>query len=265
MISRIKQLITGKKPTNTPDINLENDEEFQKWKQNHPDGSFSDFYVERVSKRLKKKKDPHPTLTLGKDHTDQWASGQGMFKFLVSNGLENSHRVLDYGCGSLRLGRHLIPFLETGNYSALDVTDQFYLGGLKLIDPKIIEEKQPKLGVIDQELHKQIESDPPDYIICLGVLIHIPPSELSDFLSKLKKLIGQNTQLFLGTQIDANRESTRRKNTLTWLHSPTEIEPIFDELGLQHSVTKSKENAGNPVGGETARPKRIIYKLTRPS
>ena len=38
------------------------------------------------------------------------------FNLLTTLGLRQHHRVLDIGCGSLRNGRLLIPYLDPGNY-----------------------------------------------------------------------------------------------------------------------------------------------------
>lgn len=42
------------------------------------------------------------------------------FSLLCHLGLRETHRVLDFGCGSLRAGRLLIPYLLPGNYHGLD-------------------------------------------------------------------------------------------------------------------------------------------------
>jgi SAM-dependent methyltransferase len=42
------------------------------------------------------------------------------FSLLFSNGLREHHHVLDFGCGSLRLGRLLIPFLLEGRYYGVE-------------------------------------------------------------------------------------------------------------------------------------------------
>lgn len=46
--------------------------------------------------------------------------GATQFALLFALGLRDFHRVLDFGCGSLRLGRLLIPFLRTGGYFGID-------------------------------------------------------------------------------------------------------------------------------------------------
>lgn len=42
------------------------------------------------------------------------------FSLLFANGLREHHRVLDFGCGSLRLGRLLIPYLQEGRYFGIE-------------------------------------------------------------------------------------------------------------------------------------------------
>lgn len=39
---------------------------------------------------------------------------------LLAAGLEEKHRLCDVGCGSLRAGRMLIPYLRTGNYFGVE-------------------------------------------------------------------------------------------------------------------------------------------------
>lgn len=40
--------------------------------------------------------------------------------FLVGQGLQPGHRLLDVGCGSLRAGRYFVDYLESGNYYGVD-------------------------------------------------------------------------------------------------------------------------------------------------
>jgi len=46
--------------------------------------------------------------------------GELQFNFLVKNGLEPKHFLLDIGCGSLRGGIHFIRFLEECHYFGID-------------------------------------------------------------------------------------------------------------------------------------------------
>lgn len=46
--------------------------------------------------------------------------GATQFRLLTTLGLREHHRVLDFGCGSLRAGRLLIPYLLPGNYYGVE-------------------------------------------------------------------------------------------------------------------------------------------------
>ena len=42
--------------------------------------------------------------------------GASQFRLLTSLGLRAEHKLLDFGCGSLRSGKLLIPYFNAGNY-----------------------------------------------------------------------------------------------------------------------------------------------------
>src|SRR3990167_1367555 len=46
--------------------------------------------------------------------------GRLQFDFLVAQGLQPQHHLLDVGCGSLRGGLHFIRYLAPGHYVGLD-------------------------------------------------------------------------------------------------------------------------------------------------
>ena len=46
--------------------------------------------------------------------------GATQFRLLTALGLREHHRVLDFGCGSLRAGRLLIPYLLPGHYHGIE-------------------------------------------------------------------------------------------------------------------------------------------------
>ena len=46
--------------------------------------------------------------------------GATQFRLLTTLGLRETHKLLDFGCGSLRAGRLLIPYLMPGNYHGLE-------------------------------------------------------------------------------------------------------------------------------------------------
>ena len=49
-----------------------------------------------------------------------WCLGRDHFEFLLSRGCRPQHKVLDLGCGALRTGIWLIPYLNAGCYFGID-------------------------------------------------------------------------------------------------------------------------------------------------
>ena len=42
---------------------------------------------------------------------------------LKALGMRPHHRMLDYGCGTLRTARFAVPYLDAGNYVGVDISD----------------------------------------------------------------------------------------------------------------------------------------------
>src|SRR5215831_2791013 len=53
------------------------------------------------------------------------------FNLLTTLGLRQHHSLLDVGCGSLRIGRLLIPYLNQGNYFGIEPNEWLVQQGIK--------------------------------------------------------------------------------------------------------------------------------------
>jgi SAM-dependent methyltransferase len=49
-----------------------------------------------------------------------WCLGRDQFDYLLSRGLQPEHRVLDFGCGAMRVGIWLVAYLNAGRYFGID-------------------------------------------------------------------------------------------------------------------------------------------------
>lgn len=55
-----------------------------------------------------------------KSYGKPWCIGREQFDYLISRGLKPRDRFLDLGCGALRTGIFVIPYLEAGRYYGID-------------------------------------------------------------------------------------------------------------------------------------------------
>lgn len=71
--------------------------------------------------------------------------GATQFRLLCSLGLRERHRLLDLGCGSLRAGRLLIPYLARGHYHGLEPNRWLVEDAIEReIGQDLVRLKQPK-------------------------------------------------------------------------------------------------------------------------
>jgi cyclopropane fatty-acyl-phospholipid synthase-like methyltransferase len=112
-----------------------------------------------------------------------------VIKKLFEWGLTPDTCLLDIGCGSLRTGRFLIPFLNTGNYHGLEPEQTMVKEGIvnELI-PEIVSFKKPSFYFNKDFVLPEIKFD---MAIAIQVFIHCGPDQLDQCLKMLKdKLCG---------------------------------------------------------------------------
>ena len=74
------------------------------------------------------------------------AMGKYQAQYLINNGLKPQHFFLEVGCGALRGGVHLIRYLETGHYFAIDNESSLLEAAVNVEIPENrLQEKRPTL------------------------------------------------------------------------------------------------------------------------
>lgn len=172
-------------------------DEFHDFQRRHPGATYRDFYVAKVSAQLDRGK-PHATLgKCPKHHGDVEEWGRGPFERLVNFGLQPDHVVVDYGCGSLRVGRHVMRYVRPGAYWGLDITMRFIDEGRETIDPAQLDACRPNLGVIAPDTLERARAAGPDFVYSIAVLIHVPPEEMSAFWDDFMAVVTNRTAAYL--------------------------------------------------------------------
>jgi hypothetical protein len=98
--------------------------------------------------------------------------------------------VVDYGCGSFRLGKALIEYLAPGKYWGLDLVDDFLAAGIAFLGPDLMAEKAPQPRVIGPEGIAEARAAEPDFIVSWHVCSKVPPSRQADYFGKIVALMG---------------------------------------------------------------------------
>src|SRR3989344_2962205 len=76
----------------------------------------------------------------------RWELGSaGQIALLKRYGIEPRHTVLDIGCGSLRGGLNIIRYLDTGNYTGIDISEEILEAGRRFLREAELTQKKPTL------------------------------------------------------------------------------------------------------------------------
>jgi cyclopropane fatty-acyl-phospholipid synthase-like methyltransferase len=98
--------------------------------------------------------------------------GLVQFSLLAYNGLKTKDKVLDIGCGSLRLGKYLISFLNKGNYFGIEPNDWLVKAALKFEISKTIKDKKAATFSNTDDFNLKIFDQKFDHLIANSIFIH---------------------------------------------------------------------------------------------
>jgi SAM-dependent methyltransferase len=154
------------------------------------------------------------------------------FSILLDAGLRENHRVVDIGCGSLRLGRLLIPFLRPGRYFGVEPNEWLVHAGFEEELGRDIERiKRPQFRYVD-DFSLDGFGEQFDYAIAYSVFTHCYP-DLG--LTGLRAVAGTLAErgLVIGTYVDRTRSTGAEwqfaANGSGWLY-PKVVTYTWDEF-----------------------------------
>jgi len=166
----------------------EYDHDWLEWQAAKPDDTFAEFSLVRILKKLRNGR-PHPKLGGNLSRGLSWEEdGKADYKVLCkhNSSLKPASRVLEYGCGTLRLGVHFIKSQMPDCYFGLDVSDELLDYGRALIGG-LQEEKSPQIGTIKHDMDAAIAFKA-DVVFAMNVLQQVHPDEMEYFCENIRLL-----------------------------------------------------------------------------
>jgi SAM-dependent methyltransferase len=98
--------------------------------------------------------------------------GGSQLALLVGLGLREHHKLCDLGCGSLRAGRFLIPYLGAGNYHGIEPRQWVLEAGLDVeVGSDMIDKRRPRFHDSDQ-FDLAWFGQPFDFVLAQSVFSH---------------------------------------------------------------------------------------------
>jgi len=128
------------------------------------------------------------------------------FSLLFALGLRENHRVLDFGCGSLRLGRLLIPFLQEGRYFGIEPETWLIEDALdRELGRDVLRIKHPAFSP-DNGFDCRVFRETFEFIVAQSILTHTGPDLVRRFLaSAAESLAAEGLLVFSYSRSDDPR------------------------------------------------------------
>jgi SAM-dependent methyltransferase len=124
--------------------------------------------------------------------------GHLQLDFLLAQGLERRHRLLDVGCGSLRAGVHLVRYLDPGNYFGIDLQEPLINAGYEReIRPAKLADRLPRRNLRASGTFDAAFASPIDIALATSVFTHLPFNHLRWCLEALEPVVRGGGRFFV--------------------------------------------------------------------
>jgi SAM-dependent methyltransferase len=131
------------------------------------------------------------------------------FNLLTTLGLRQHHSLLDVGCGSLRIGRLLIPYLNRGKYFGIEPNEWLVEQGIKReIGEALLQIKRPTFFFSDSPAALSQAKILFDFALAQSIFSHCGLDLISRWLSSISQSLASGGAL-LATFLPNERDSPR--------------------------------------------------------
>lgn len=169
--------------------------------------------------------------------------GKQVFKVLLDEGLYSDDYLLDIGCGSLRLAKYAIPYLETLKYTGVEPNKWLVEEAIKNeISEDIINNKQPTF-LYNGDFH--FPEMVYNFIIANSIFIHASVSQIRECIENVTKVMNKNStfifNFMMGMRDNKDTEWTYPSHVFYTMKT---IDKIMNENNLLYVVMGDVEYAG---------------------
>lgn len=163
--------------------------------------------------------------------------GKTIFDLLKNCGLKPEHKLLDIGCGSLRVGKYLIKYLNSYGYYGIDPNKWLVYDGLR--DVPILN-KVNYLFNYNSDFNLQCFEEKFDYILANSIFIHACKSQIEKCFSEVNKVLKEDGK-FIFNYIEGNDNESKSWTYPSYITYTKEyIHSILDKYPFGYTYLKVK-------------------------
>jgi SAM-dependent methyltransferase len=132
------------------------------------------------------------------------------FNLLTTLGLRQQHSLLDVGCGSLRIGRLLIPYLNRGKYFGIEPNEWLVEEGIKReLGSTLLQIKRPRFFFSDSPEVITQAGVPFDFAVAQSIFSHCGLDLIKSWLSAISRSLADDGA-FVATFLPGKEDSSTR-------------------------------------------------------
>jgi SAM-dependent methyltransferase len=160
------------------------------------------------------------------------------FNLLTTLGLRQHHSLLDIGCGSLRIGRLLIPYLNRGRYFGVEPNEWLVDEGIKReLGETLVQIKRPTFMFSDSPdtiTHAKVAFD---FVLAQSIFSHCGLDLIREWLSAISRSLAENGVL-VATFLIGEKDSAQAG----WIYPdcvnyrPTTLERAAKDVNLRFEI-----------------------------
>lgn len=213
-------------------------ERFQAWQRLNPSKTFKEYSAEQIETTLAEGA-AHPSLG-GKLRSGPYeTAGLGMFENLLRYGLKERDTCVDYGCGTMRVGQHVVKYLGRRRYWGLDISPRLLEEARALIGDNA-SEKEPQLRVISDAAVAEAAAAGPDVLFSHRVLPHVHPGDLPEYFRNIMTIIGRTGQAIIDGKW-SDGETVQYKPG-SWAHSEFTLRALVSDVAGRIVIVNEKKH-----------------------
>lgn len=160
--------------------------------------------------------------------------GRLQFDFMLAQGLQPNHCMLDVACGALRGGVRFIRYLDKGNYLGIDREQALIdIGIAKELGHDLFQRKQPEFVVSSAfEFHRF--SHVPDLSLAQSLFSHLNSTDIALCLNRLREFVKPG-HIFFATFFEGeSKGNAARSSSLDHFeHTASEMKELGSNNGWE--------------------------------